>query len=580
MKRRNFIENIAITSCGIPFISNCNWFNEEESIKSAMEYRSLSFHGFTRGELLDKELVKVGAKVGFNDVTIQDDFGIYQYDDPVSRSNYRRDAVNYLTKLKQIFQENGYLEFLKEQGLTLSSWLHELDNYDESWGPITLNNDILWGKLTERYQRALGDIFPELDNVILTVTESQRWIVQPKLLEKLTNIVYTECKKNNMQLILRTFTHSEMQRDGIMDAIDYLPDDIIIMTKNVPQDWHMRGINNPVIGKINRKKQYIEACTWGEYAAGQHVANCRIYNEFKPQFDFWSKNNIKGFNVRVTRGNSSVLNNAQEANIWFLGYATSGKSSDPEKALHDFSENKFGSQNAKAMAMVIKDTGYVVAEAMCVKLWSFGKPSFRNPIQRTTRDVWVRLAMEGWEVVLPPGPKTAAPYSDNEDLIHANPFNHQFDPHHWDKSLYPEYLKVRKGDLQVIKEEEKAYHKALSMALNQLQMLEKIKNNLQKDGYEFFKFKLEENKYTLIFMEEMQLAWLKAERCQYTDNKKEIPILKLEIVNHLKKVENMYEEKISEKLEVVWQGQEYQLIRFGAYDLPDTLSEFKRFWGI
>jgi hypothetical protein len=578
MKRRQFLGELTLASFSIPFLGSCKWTKKEENTLRSMEYRSLSFHGFTQGQILDKDLIKLGAKVGFNNVTIQDDFNIYQYEDSGIRNSFKRDAVNYLTKLKQIFQENGYFEFLREQGLTLSSWIHELDNYDETWGPITLDNDILWRKISERYQKALGEIFPELDYVILTVTESQRWIVQPELLEKLVNIINTQCKRSNMQLILRTFTHNTMQRDGIMSAVERLPDDIIIMTKSVPQDWGMRGINNPVIGQINRKKQYIEACTWGEYSAGQHVANCRIYNEFKPQFDFWNQNDIQGFNVRVTRGNSSVLNNAQEANLWFLGYATSGKSIDPDKALHDFSEEKFGQENAETMAKVLMNTGYVIAEAMYVKDFSFGKTAFRNPIERTTRGVWCKPSLQGWEVVRQEGLKTAEPYVDDEDLYHANPFNYQWDPHHWDKSYYPEYLKVRRGDPQIIREEEEAYQKALSIAEDQLEMLGNVKEKLPIGGYEFFKFKLEENKYVLIFMNEMQLAWLKAERSQYNEREKEIPGLISEIYNHLKNVERMYAELHSEKKQVVWQGREYQMTRFGAYDIPDTLAEFKRFW--
>ena len=284
------------------------------------------------------------------------------------------------------------------------------------------------------------------------------------------------------------------------------------------------------------------------------------------------------FNVRVARSNTSVLNNAQEANVWFLGYATSGKSTDPDKALHDFSVDKFGPGNAEVMAKVLKNTGYVIAEAMYVKEFSFGKPAFRNPIERTTSGVWCKPAIQGWEVIRPEGLKTAEPYKDDEDLYHANPFNYQWDPHHWDKSYYPEYLKVRKGDPQIIQDEETAYQKALQLAEDSLQMLERGRETLPEGCYEFFKFKLEENKYVLIFMNEMQLAWLKAEQSQYTDQQDEIPELISEIHVHLEKVEKMFGELRFEHTEVVWQGREYKLARFGAYDIPYTLAEFKRFW--
>ena len=79
-------------------------------------------------------------------------------------------------------------------------------------------------------------------------------------------------------------------------------------------------------------------------------------------------------------------------------------------------------------------------------------------------------------------------------------------------------------------------------------------------------------------MSEMQLAWLKAERCQYTDRNEEIPRLKAEILVHLKNVQEMYDENKAEQLVVTWQGRQYQLERFSSYDIPDTLAEFTRFW--
>ena len=79
-------------------------------------------------------------------------------------------------------------------------------------------------------------------------------------------------------------------------------------------------------------------------------------------------------------------------------------------------------------------------------------------------------------------------------------------------------------------------------------------------------------------MSEMQLAWLKAERCQYTDRNEEIPRLKAEILVHLKNVQQLYDECKTEQIKVTWQGRKYQLQRFSSYDVLDTLAEFKRFW--
>ena len=55
------------------------------------------------------------------------------------------------------------------------------------------------------------------------------------------------------------------EADVIMESLTRIPPDVIVMSKCVPQDWHLRGVDSPFIGRSGKRDQFIEFDIAGGY---------------------------------------------------------------------------------------------------------------------------------------------------------------------------------------------------------------------------------------------------------------------------------------------------------------------------
>lgn len=80
------------------------------------------------------------------------------------------------------------------------------------------------------------------------------------------------------------------------------------------------------------------------------VANC-FTDILKKQYEYWCYCGCDGISVRVSRRwgegpykgeYSSILYNAQEVNLWHLGFVSSGKSFDEDAIWREYTRYTFG----------------------------------------------------------------------------------------------------------------------------------------------------------------------------------------------------------------------------------------------
>lgn len=512
-----------------------------------MKYRSMGFH---RGEP-NIELIKLGAQLGFNDIQFQTESG----------------TIGPILDLKKRADEKGYFSIAKELGMTISIWVHELEDYDESWGQVALDNEKLWKAISERYDYIFSELLPEMDYLVLTVVETQINMTDSSLLEKLVMTIYEQCSKYGKKLIFRTFVWHPDEEESVVEALDNMPRDIMIMTKCVPQDWHIRSINDRLIGNVGSRTQFVELDIAGEYFRMDYVANC-FTDLLSEQFKYWVEKGCEGLVVRVDRWTypaprkNIVLGQAQEANLWVLGYLASGKSNNTDEIWNNYAQYTFGEQAAKVMIEVLQPTGKVIAEGLCVGHETFGDTRENIPGIHT---------MSG---------RIASAYSDEEDELYLNPFHSNWSVFRWDESYLEEYHQIRKGHTEIIRRKTDDYINILSIADKSIELMNTIKGALPEGAYDFFHFKLEENKFHLIVMCEMQLAWLKASnRIYYCKTEDEKSNMMSEVKAHLAYLERLTE-RYNESIDSVWQGKHYHLKRGEYIDITGFLTEFKRYWNL
>lgn len=453
-----------------------------------MKYRSISSH---RG-MPDPQVIDLAAKLGFNDVCFQ----------------IEGEQSLMLRELRERWDRSGTPAQIKGHGMTISLWVHEFEDIEPEWGPLELGNERLWAELRTRYQHLLTEFLPEVDWLVLTVVESTVRVTDPAMLERLVLLLREVCADCGKQLMIRSFVWTLEEFAGVRTAIASLPDDVTVMTKYVPQDWH-RGsyddgspFHDPLIGEVGDKDQIVELDIAGEYFRGDQLAHC-FADELRARWDVWQAKGIDGLSVRIDRGwrayhhHDCILNEVQEANLWCLGRWMTGSDTSVEGPLREWAAARFGvavaSDAAGELASIARLCDPVIAEALTVCGEPFGDTRRLQPALRS---------------MVPPKEEPATISKPAKAANHGNPFNRWLALWRWDPALLPRYEALRSGDPAMAARKEQDTKLALAQANEALQRLADIQEELESGAYAFLKFRLEENRHHLLLMGHAAQAWL------------------------------------------------------------------------
>lgn len=535
-----------------------------------MDYRSLSFHGWG----INPDLIRRGAELGFNDVTIQTEGG----------------TVEELAEIREVGHEEGYFELAEELGMTVTVWVHEFEDYDGSWGPVALDNDTLWEAIAERYARVLGEHLPEVDYLALVVSECQIEVHEPPILERLVRTINEQCRRTDTTLVLRTFHRHPDELERIAEAIDRLPGDVAVQNKNAPQDFHVRSVPHPLIGAVGDRTEFVEVDLANEYYRQEHVAAC-LTDDFAEQFEYWAEQGVDGFAARVSRRGRGwrqktaksfhdVLGEPEEANLWTLGrLATEGVDGvDLDDLWREFAADLYGEAAAEQMVSALRPTGDVIAEGLCVGDFHFGKTKWNGILPQSAGGVPALRTMRGYAQ----NSYRAREYDDAtaEHFLLTSPFGRKASQWRFDQSAVPDYHRTRTGHPSVVEAKEAAYAEALETARECLDAVDAAAPHLPAGAHEYVRFKLEENEFHLRAMSEMQLAWLKASNQLYFEGTQEAwPDAAAEVREHLAELEGLCE-RYGESFSGEWRGESHSLERGAYIDIPGFVYEFQRHWGI
>ncbi|MFQ3548732.1 MAG: hypothetical protein SNJ70_03145 [Armatimonadota bacterium] len=432
------------------------------TIREPLPYRIISFH---KGGG-DKRIIKRAAQLGFNGVQFQ----------------LEGDNVTRLKEWAETNEKEGYIKLCHSLGMKVTLWVRELSSIStKEIGEISVDNEKLWKTLDERYEWVLGELLPDIDGLVLTVVETQINAADTAIMNKITDIIDAKCRKYNKDFIVRTFTWRPDELEQVMGAVNSLPDDVIIMTKCNPQDWQIRGIHDPMIGKVGNREQIIEFDVAGEYFFLDHVAN-PMPDRMKHYFDYGIQNNIDGVCVRVNRVGTDIWLNPQEVSLWALGMFAGGMTDSVDDVWKAWATERYGKEAAEGIIKTLKPAAEVVAEIINIGPFSFG-------------DTRYKPAHCGSRV-----------------------FSNTFQAWIWDESYIPIYEMADKGHPDFIWETKKAKKNAMLLAGECLDNLEKVKCKLDQTDYRILKTKLITNKFQLEILTQMQLATLECRRLHHSQN--------------------------------------------------------------
>lgn len=501
------IKTIAVASLLTLLCTTCALAADAQQVRKPLDYRIVSFH---RGRA-DKALIKRAAELGYNGVQFQLEGG----------------NVGPLKDFAERNKKEGYIDYCHKLGMKVTLWVHEFSDIPEEGtpgyiGPVDVKNEKLWQLLDKRYDWLLGELLPDVDGLVLTVAETQIWATDTDLMLKIVDILRDKCHKYNKELIVRTFVHHPDQFESVMKCVKQLPEDVIVMSKCVPQDWQMRGMDDKAIGGVGNHVQIEEYDICGEYFLKDKVANC-MPDILKRQFDYGAAHGIDGICVRVDRDQAEVLHEPSEVNLWGLGMFATGKTDSVDDVWKAYATARYGAKAADGVIKALKPTQKVIEECLNIGDFTYGD---------TRRE-------------LPTGDDDA--------------FNRNWQNWRWDASYVPLYKLTLAGDPLLIRKLARQKHEAIASAQQSLNELEKIKSALDPADYDILKTKLTGNKLQLAYRAPMMLAYMRYRRILNTTDSTEKQRLTSEIQEDLKQVRAVAEMQLPPSREIKHLGRTWKV---------------------
>jgi hypothetical protein len=168
----------------------------------------------------------------------------------------------------------------KRNSIEVFLWNHAIEKPPAefvSGGALDFDNPRLWEWLEGIYHRVI-DTVPSTAGIVLSLTEAEwqihRGLHEPDYMNKRKTIrselppeqrmarvigtLHKALSSRGKKLIVRDFFRTPIEHDLFLKATESLPEDIIIYTKHVPNDFHYAYPPNPTLGKYKNRNQVME----------------------------------------------------------------------------------------------------------------------------------------------------------------------------------------------------------------------------------------------------------------------------------------------------------------------------------
>ncbi len=514
-----------------------------------MDFRCVSFHQANP----DLDLCRLAAGLGFNHVELQTENPQFRKELKLAPGEPVR-QLDGLRACRERLTRQGKLQPLRGLGLRVVLWTREIEDHDpDRDGPLSSDNPRLYAALAQRYARLFTEVFPEAQAVAMTVAESSTWIDDPRVIARVCETVAQVCREHGRTLIVRSFAY-ESQRAAVGRVLRSLPDDVLLMTKYNPRDWHLRGIRDPRIGNLAPGREIVEEDIAGEYHLENRVANC-MADAFRDRFLPLRRMGLHGLTLRCNRGwdmarnhQGSLYGEVQESHLWAYA-AWMRESLEGEAArstpIHRWAASVFGDDAPlDELVEVFRPTGGAVAEALYVGPEPFGDARSRVPIVRTTGGDW------GWQTtpVIP-----ARRYTDEEaercgdhdgaaggiPWGRASAFHHGRSNHPEDPAWLASYHRLRRGHPRCVADKAHALTEARATMDRSIARFDALRDRVPGEPWAYLRFKLERTRRELVFRGHAAMAYLLGCQRLYSDDPAARRKAGAQIATHLRAITAM-----------------------------------------
>ena len=497
-----------------------------------MIYRSMAF---PRPACVEAWMIDEGHALGFNDVCLH--------------TEYRRQREQIIGA-RQHLVDSGAMERIEALGMTISLWTREWVDIDPAWGPATLDNPVIWEKVSERYDEILDVRFPEVDYIVFITAEVNIDLDEASW-HRMVSLVHEKCRSRGKKLILRNFSHNPDELNRWPERQKKLDPDIIIQTKCVPIDWSLRARPHPLMGKSPGHLEFVEFDAGGEYFRRDYMMVGAV-DHHEAHYAAAEAAGLNGVSIRVERYMNHLFRHPNFVNIYHLIGRAMGRFKNADESWAAWCRETYGPEIARRMEAILRPTGEVFAESIYIRDDIFGN---------SARDF-----LGGWTGE----PRISTPYAWS------------YSPRNYGVKLFPDYddsffALIDSGDPAIVAEKSAGFNKALDSIDASIAALQELREPLGAEGFALHDWLLRETRFHLVLMREACFAWLKIKRLKAeggTLDLGEKSALEAEIDTHLAAITALVPET-EKTIEVNWQGRLHKHQRGSYYDLPRLVSDLR-----
>src|ERR1035441_95612 len=97
--------------------------------------------------------------------------------------------------------------------------------------------------------------------------------------------MYEPIQRAGKTLVVRDFAYNKADQNLVMDAVESVSPNIVAALKNTPHDYYLTFPNNPRIGHVGNRRQWIEFDVWGQFY-GCGLFPCSVVEDFQRRLTY------------------------------------------------------------------------------------------------------------------------------------------------------------------------------------------------------------------------------------------------------------------------------------------------------
>ena len=232
---------------------------------------------------------------------------------------------------------------------------------------LNMDDPELYKYLDQRYERLLAAV-PDCAGFVLTLHECDFKVFRnsdvissndvPTRIRKVTMVIYNVLKRHHKQLILRNFFYEPLEMEYFKEALNGLPDDIIVMSKDTTHEFQPFYPWDPLHGETGKKKQIIEMDLGVEKAWSTHGAYAQT-DYIRRVVQHAREKGLVGIVGRARLSWDEPFEDSHEVNLYSFARFMQNPDLTTDEVLADWAAKRYPSNAVPFIASAMKRTEFI-----------------------------------------------------------------------------------------------------------------------------------------------------------------------------------------------------------------------------